>query len=320
MTDLLVFNRENKMIQMNKIIILIGILISTSAFSTPLSDKYTPESKKLLNQLQQEIKSTVLAVAESETSAGKDMTNFSYKMSIPAKQYINLGLSLDFENAEQGYPVVSVASGSIAQQLGIKPNDIILAINNERISGLPSEDVIAMLRSLSPGERLTLGIESAGEFKTFTTGLSSINIPSALLAIGSDASMAAEEGSENNEELPSPTNHCGMISVFYSTPEARDIFPVLIKKVNDLNIRKNLRTIKLSVGKHILYLDEEIDSGINFNTRRSKDVKRFEIEVKANTIYHLGAQFNRTKRFKTFSGEYWDPVVWKKSKRECSFD
>lgn len=278
---------------------------------------YTPQAKMLLDQLQQQLTTTMLAVAEHESKAGKNMAGFHYVLALPAQQLTNLGLVLDLADASNGYRVLSVSPGSTAENLAIKSNDYLVEINGIDVNQASSEQVSRLLFNLVPGEQLQLGVKSNGKIKTLATELAGQYVPAINLEIGGEsdaATMLVKDGDASNA--------CGVVSIFFHPPEARDIYPATINKIDDDHLKRGRNSYKLPVGKHTIYLHEQIDDrDLSFRSRgnRSTKAKSIEIAVAANTTYYLGAQYIRSKKFSTFDNGYWEPVLWKTSALTCKF-
>ena len=133
------------------------------------------------------------------------------------------------------------------------------------------------------------------------------------LLIVSSMQVNAEQSIQNNMA------NCGVVSVHVNPPKAKDIFPASIQKIDKDHLKRDRNSFKLSVGKHTILLQEYIDIK-NFTIRVRSRAKPLEINVEKNTIYHIGAKYNRDKGFKIHKGGYWSPVVWKTSNKECVFN
>jgi hypothetical protein len=67
----------------------------------------------------------------------------------------------DFGIRASGTRINRVVRGSNAEQVGLRPADVVLAINNQPVS--PGTDVADLLRSYPPGRPLLLSVERGGE-------------------------------------------------------------------------------------------------------------------------------------------------------------
>jgi hypothetical protein len=286
---------------------------SNIAQSTTVS-KITPESEQLVEQLKQQIKSTVSAITELENNAGNSIKNIHIQVDLPAKQSPNLGIVLDLDGEPQGYKVLSVTPGSLADSLNINPGDIITAINATTVTPNNKRKAFAELENSLPGDTLRLELNKKGSINVIETKVTGRYVPSIKLEIGSQPSSNASAQTEEANE-----NACGTVSVFFTPPETQRLYSAYVTKIDDNSVISKKESFRLKPGKHTVYLHELIDDP--FFKRRHRGIQRskpIEIDVKANTTYYLAAKFIKDKAFKQRKGEYWEPVIWKESvKGEC---
>jgi len=278
------------------------------------TQELTPESRALLEQLEAQIKGTVLAVSEYEQSAGRNMENFYFTANIPAQNSINLGMVLNTEKAAGGFEVLSVTPGGMAEKLAIVSGDRLLAINDIQVDKNTKDDALLQLQTLSPGESLKLALVSDGEVKNIDTIVEGQFVPGIKLELGTQSFATTTD--ENR--LGDAGGECGELSVFYSPPETRDIFPAFVSRINNESVMRNRHSFRLPPGKYIVSLHELIDDPF-FKPRGNwrKKAKEIEIDVQANKSYHLGAVFHRDKKYQLAKSEYWEPVIWRVKEREC---
>jgi hypothetical protein len=295
-----------------------SLTLSLSVLAVSKTEQYTSESTNLLSQLQEHIRVTLLAVSDNERRAGKSMHDFHYLLSVPAQEITYLGLILELDNANNGYEVLSVTPGSAADKLAIKSKDHILTINDITINNATTESAVRFLNNLKPGDILNLTVKSKESERKLTVELIGQYVPSIKLELGSDNSLVSMETDDLNR-VNNSSEVCGRVSIGLFTPEARDIYPATIHKIDDDNLKRNRNSFKLPIGKHTIFINEHINiKNFNNNSRSRRKAKSIEIDVKQHTTYHIGAKFNRNNKFKVRNGEYWTPTVWKKSNRECN--
>jgi len=293
-------------------ILLLILPLYFGNFAKAAESNYTEETKELLLKMQEQIESTLLVVSQNERNAGNDMSSFHYSIDIPAQKIIYLGLVLDTANSRDGYKVLSVTPGGVGDKLDIQPGDKVKAINNINMDSIDKTKVMDLLKDALKEDELSLAVESKGKFKVLTTKLTPNHIPEIKIEIGS---LGAMEISSTKESTA-----CGLVSIYNIPPEARDIYPVTVKMVDDLAMDGNLsrRTRHfLKPGKHTVYLREQISSSSWRVSKRKSSTKSLVIDVKANMSYEIGAQFIRSKRYEKASGEYWEPVVWRTKEKKC---
>jgi putative serine protease PepD len=81
-----------------------------------------------------------------------------------------LGISLtDRRDGGSGAVVAEVQSDSPAGKAGLKVRDLVLAINDQPITG--QDALIAIIRDSAPGDKITIEVERDGERKVFTATL-----------------------------------------------------------------------------------------------------------------------------------------------------
>lgn len=316
------FKRSNKLKLSS---VLIAGFMSSFLNAAP---RLTAESQQLLQQLSDQIKGTVIAIGQNEVKAGKKAEDIYIALDFPAQKEAKLGLVLDLENANSGYRVLSTTPGGFAEQLNIESGDVITHVNDTEVSGSNNQQLLKDIQMLTPGERIKLAVNRNGQVHDFDAQLTGRYIPEIKLEVGSqfssenqsDNSGAKDPGGEEEADKENTNNQCGRVSVFFRPPESRDLYPAKISKVDDESYLIGKSTFRLAPGKHIVKLHERITYR---HLRRKKGIQKakpLEIDVKPNTNYYLAAKFIRSKRMKMVKEEYWEPVVWKTSERECELD
>jgi hypothetical protein len=292
------------------IVVIASLMFGTLVNAEADTKMYTKESKQLLEQLQQHIEDTLRKISDIESQAGNDINGYLYSVEVPAKkEAIYIGLIMDEEKDLDGYRVLSVTPGSLADKLQIEEGDVILSINQIEISPSTRAQALHSLRALKAGDTLTMSILHRGSYRELDAKITTTHLPDYTLQVGSHSSA------NSSDEL----EECGEISISILPPETQDMYQVSVNKIDGetvLNINGNFR---LALGSHTLELIEHIRDPY-FARRRGemKNAKMLEIDVEPDIRFHLAAKFNRNNRSKLVEGGYWDPVVWKKSKRECN--
>jgi len=155
-----------------------------TANAKPETHAYTPESQLLLKKMQDNIKAYLVEISEIEKKSGKTMHDFNYEMIIPAQENIFLGLVLNTIDLKNGFIVLSVASGSIANKMGLLPTDEILEINEMELTRSNKLKALETLKVLSVEQKLSLKIKSKGINKVLSTTIKANNTPRFRLTIG----------------------------------------------------------------------------------------------------------------------------------------
>lgn len=288
---------------------VLGLANSTLSHAAQSSE----ESKQLLNNLVEEIKVTMNAIAQAEKRAGADPSDLDLSLEIPASLSPNLGLVMDL-NAKEGFKVLSVSPQSVADKLGIQSQDVILSVNEiETTSQAHRDKAFEELAYVVAGDKLNLTIDKQGAVTQLQAEVEGQIIPAIKLQIGRfDGGDNSDNPETSNSSAGANGEACGIVSVFNRPPQTKELFRAYIRQINDDNVNRRRFKFKLPPGKHTLYVHEIINDV--FFTRRSKLIQRaekLEVEVEANKTYHIAAEFNRALKNKQRNNEYWQPVVWK---------
>ena len=277
--------------------------------SSTIGSQTTPESEALIDDMVKQIVSTMSAVADAEKKAGNDASNLHIELDIPSSKSPNLGLVLDVDDA-QGYKVMSVSPGSLADKLQITTGNIIIAINGVNTKNDTQRLAFVELENTLPGDTITLKLNKQGSISSVKAIVEGQYTPSIKLEIGDASIVANNTTSQIIEELDETS--CGKVSVFFKPPFTRNLHYANVTRINDRNVNSDRESFRLSPGKHTVYLHEMIaDSMFTRRSRSLQTAKTLEIDVKANTTYYLAAKFIRKNRSEQRNGGYWEPVVWK---------
>ena len=270
---------------------------------------YSEESQQLLQQLQSHIEDTLRKISDIESKAGNEINGYLYSVEVPAKkEAIYIGLVMDEEAGLDGYRVLSVTPGSLADKLQITEGDVILSINSIKISNESKAKALHSLRALRAGDTLSMTILHQGSYRELDAKINTTHLPDYTFQVG--PSFAA-----NGKDLAD----CGEISISILPPETQDMYRVSVNKIDGETVLSINGNFQLALGSHELELIEHIRDPY-FARRRGemKNAKTIEIEVEPDIRFHLAAKFNRNERAKLNSGGYWDPVVWKKTPKKCT--
>ena len=136
----------------------------------------------------------------------------------------------------------------------------------------------------------------------------------AVLFIFAPLSAFADEAPTESAQ----NSQCGIISIYKKPPEAKNIYRVNINSIDGVFVGSRSHSFQLSPGKHKIKVIEQITDSY-FTRRRGEmlNYKTFEVDVKADGKYYLGAKYIRKNRSKLKSGEYWEPIIWKTSNSSC---
>ena len=220
----------------------------------------------------------------------------------PARRFYDWGAVLD-----KSFTVVAVTPGSDAATMGIKKGDKVLSVNGKLTERQPLKEVLAQFSELAEGDVLTVKVERAGKKQSFATKVHVQIMPAWKLEI---------KGKQSQEQALTK-GRCGRVSVFFTPPQTRDLYPAYVNSIDGEGVLRSKDTFRLSPGDHQIMLHELIT---DYRLRRGPGMelaKPITIHVEPDTIYYLAAKFLPAKRFKLFKEEYWEPVVWQVQHREC---
>jgi len=299
-----------------KRLIIISLLLSFSCFAENKTE-LMPESKQLLQQLEQEIDNTLLTISKIEAN-GENAKNIYLTLNKPMKKIFDLGIVIDTDEPNKGLKVISISPNSIASEQGIDVNSYIVKVNEITISSETMSQALSQLTNVKDSEELILSLSYENKLRDISIIVKGNYVPPYSLVIGSELSEVSLIEPESSLIEGNTKPACGRVSLFSNPPETRYLFPVSIHSIDSEAKIIGNEYFALPVGKHIIYLNDRIDSRYRSTRGRSMSkAKGIEIDIKANITYHLAAKFNPRKKFKTSSGEYWEPVIWKTSERDC---
>jgi len=300
-------------------LILFGLTPLFTSFVNGTENSYTKESQALLIKMQQEIKGTLLTISQNELKAGKDINNLSFKTQIPVHHNFHLGLELDTKKPENGYVILSIIPGSIADKLSISVGDTIIAINGKKIG--PNYSISEQLQASLKNQKLTFEVKSEGKVRILTTKIDPLYIPQISLEIGTEQALA-----NNSKNAQYDTNACGQVHFAEHIIGSKIIYPVYITKINDKNKRlgstgyqkdapyENKIQHNLKTGKNTITLTSPgaQSEALQRRSMRAKKVQKkiFEINIEKNKTYYLAAQVNKIAKT-------WKPIIYKIENEEC---
>ncbi|WP_341502644.1 PDZ domain-containing protein [Gallaecimonas sp. GXIMD4217] len=223
-------------------------------------------------------------------------------MEEPARRYYDWGAVLN-----KTLTVVAVSPGSDAQLMGVKKGDRLVAFNGSAVAGEPLKAVLARFETLEQQQPFSVTLAREGKEIQATTKANVKVTPAWRLEIGEVAAKSAPA-----------VEGCGRVSVFFTPPEARDLYPAFVNAIDGEGVLRSRHSFKLAAGTHSIDLHELItDRRLKRRGGGLQEAKTIEIDVKPNTTYYLAAEFIPEQRYKTFKDGFWKPVVWKTSEVSC---
>ncbi|WKE65722.1 PDZ domain-containing protein [Gallaecimonas kandeliae] len=223
----------------------------------------------------------------------------------PARRYYDWGAVLN-----KSFEVMAVTPTSDAAKMGIQKGDQVLSINGKLTERRDLKEVLAQFSDLDDGDVLSVMVQRGKDKLSFSSKVHFQVMPAWRLEIQPKDNTAASE--------PKATGQCGRISVFFTPPQAHDLYPAFVNTIDGEGVLRTKDSFKLSPGDHDVAIHELInDYRLTYRGGGMELAKHIKIHVEANNIYYLAAKFIPEKRFKTYRDEYWEPVVWKVATKAC---
>ncbi len=265
------------------------------------SDFKSKEAKVLAEKLKQSINRTMVKIVEYEKRAGVKEEQLSITIQQESGLQTSLGAVLDKDNR-----VLLITHDSQAESMGLLAGDIIQVfnINDQKIDA--TKDF-----KLKSGDELKLQVFRDNQSLVLVNKVTDTVVPAWQLRVFND-------NQENTDNGNLSDSACGRVSVFFTPPETKRLYNTYFSKINEKNLLRSRESIKLTPGKHILYMHELIPfREIRYRKKSLNRAKPIEIEIEPNKTYYLAAKFDSKNRYKQRNEEYWDPVIWKVVDRKC---
>ncbi len=299
-----------------------------TAHAATSANNYTPaaNSRQLRDQLQSLV--TQLAVSGA---FGENARSLNLSLNTPAHRVTDLGVLIDTAraaNAHDGLRVLGTSPGSTAARAGLRPGDILVAVNGTSLRHLGKDDrgqplAVATLKSAVAGlpdaAALHLQVKRNGALINVDAQVHSIYVPAIKIMLGSAAIAATD--ARSNSESSAADNGCGRISTFDVAPRGKRQYHARILLLDGVSPNSRQQTFRVKPGKHVLLVSEDIPTlqmGVGeIATGRRHTRKILHVDVKPDTTLMIGAQLHLDKVTQLNNGKYWDPVVWRVVERAC---
>ncbi len=281
---------------MKKIILFFAIVFCSGP---SFAEFESEDAEALAEELRHYINVTISKIIELESNQNPNAKEIDFSLEQINEEKHELGLVLN-----KGQRVIAVTPGSLSDKLGIVSGDILkkLAIDGVEVNHRA---------------KFTMKTGASIDAKIIRNG-NSLRLKDTISGSDFDWQLKVDSYvlTETNDE--NIGKDCGRLSVFFKPPEAKNYYPVMFKQLNSKAISLGRTNLKVPPGKHTIKLHELINSH-GFRIRRpfyakGKDI---DINVEPNKTYYLAAEFDSSKRMKSKGEEYWKPIVWKVTEREC---
>ncbi|MGA9335831.1 MAG: PDZ domain-containing protein [Rudaea sp.] len=226
--------------------------------------------------------------------------------------------SASASHAREGLRVLGATPGSVADQLGLRPGDLLVDVNGISLRDLGAD---ANGRALASA--------------TFNTRIASLpqSVPLRLLVVRDGVNMAmnaplhaqavASTDVTEGDTLAASTAHgCGRISTLDGAPRSKHQYHASVLLLDgaapDPTGQQNYL---VKSGVHELLIAEDIpalETGLGQTARARRHTrKKLAVTVLPNTTYMVAAQLHVDKVDELSTGGYWDPLVWREIPEAC---
>ncbi|MBU6200295.1 MAG: hypothetical protein KGI64_01500 [Xanthomonadaceae bacterium] len=232
----------------------------------------------------------------------------------------SLGLlvdSADARAAHDGLRVLGATPGSVADQLGLRPGDVLVDVNGTSLANLGADaDGHALAAAALNTSLANLPAASALRLRVLRDGVSlAMNAPLQAAAVSSATNAAAD---------PPAAGGCGRISIFDVAPRSEHLYRAKILLLDGVTPGPSgTPSFRVSAGTHKLLVAEDIptdEMGVgDFATLRAgrNTSKELTVTIKPDTTALLAAKLHPDKAADFAHGAYWDPVIWREIHESC---
>ncbi|MBS0571429.1 MAG: PDZ domain-containing protein [Proteobacteria bacterium] len=234
-----------------------------------------------------------------------------------------LGLLVDSASAQaahDGLRVLGATPGSVADQLGLRPGDLIVDVNGTALANLGADANGRALAAATFNAALAeLPQASPLRLRILRDGVTlALNSPSRTAA-----STAPTDVAEAAPATPA-TGGCGRISTFDVAPRNQHLYRAKILLLDGTtpgptgtpSFRVSAGTHKLLVAENIPTEQMGVGSIASLRSRRDTS-KTLIVTVQPDTTSLLAARLNTDKASEFAHGAYWDPVIWRVIAEKC---
>ena len=308
-----------------KTLIPMALLICSASFAADNQDPAAAEQR-----LREDVQSLLAHMAASG-ALGKQPQNLHLRVEQPAQRVSDLGVLIDSASADrarEGLRVLGTTPGGTAERLGLRPGDVLVAVNGTSLRNLGSDPdgkalaattLKSAVEGLPDAKPLQLDVEREGNLLALNAPVHSVLLPALSIEVGSAAASATAEASPP----PAESEGCGRISTFdVASPSAQQYHAKLILLDGTSPISGH-ETYRVSAGEHHLLVAEDIPTNfmgagpIGTWRTRNHSYKPLTVVVKPGTTAMIAAQLHTDRVSEISRGGYWDPVMWREVPEAC---
>lgn len=294
-------------------------------------------SPQAAQRVRQDMQAT-LSNLGSSGALGQHPDQVAVSLDEPARRVTSLGALVDStsaQSARDGLHVLGATPGSNADRLGLRPGDVIVAVNGTSLRDLGADQqgralaattLKTVVDGLPDDATLQFAVLRGGNPVTLSGPLDPVYLPAMHVELGGAVASAdvhpADTIASGAPAAAASTDGCGRISMFDVAPRGEHLYGVRILLI-DGNTPGPLGTpaFRVTAGEHHLLVAENIPTqqlGVGeFATFRRQTNKPLTVNVKPGTTAMVAAQLHPGKTTQLNNGGYWDPVVWREVPEAC---
>jgi len=278
--------------------------------------------------LRHDLQSTLSHLAETG-ALGQHPDQVSMRMDEPAQRITTLGALVDStsaRSAQDGLHVLGATPDSTADRLGLRPGDVIVAVNGTSLRNLGADEhgralAAATMRSvvadLPDAAPINVNVVRGGSAVTLTAAVQSVYLPAMHVELGAAAGSA---GASTMTAVDG--GGCGRISAFDVAPRGERLYGVRILLLDGTTPGPyGTPSFRVGAGEHRLLVAENIPTralGVGeIATLRRQTSKPLIVTVRPGKTALIAAQLHLGSTTDLAHGSYWDPVVWKEIDESC---
>jgi PDZ domain len=264
---------------------------------------------------------------------GEHPEQISLHLDEPAHRVMNLGVLVDSagpERARDGLRVLGATPGSIAEHLGLRPGDVIVAVNGISLRGLGADadghalaamTLKSTVEALADSAPLQLDVLRAGDAVALNAPVHSVYLPALRMELGA-AALATTGAADSGTTSADAGGGCGRVSTWDVAPRSDRQYHARIVLIDGVTPGPSGgETYRVSAGTHRLLVAEDIPTrqigaGEIASLRRDTN-KELTVTVKPGTTSMVAAQLHLDKIGEVMRGGFWDPVVWREIALSC---
>jgi hypothetical protein len=326
-----------------RLLYLLAAAAATAQAADPVSGGQAPATIAAVNaadsateqRLRQDVQLMLSRLAASG-ALGQHPDQITLRLDEPAQRVTNLGILVDSTSAERardGLRVLGSTPGSTGEHLGLRPGDVIVAVNNTSLRSLGADAdgralAAATLKStveaLPDAASLRLDVLRDGEALAMNAPLQSVTLPALRMELGAATLANADSGAADSGtgSRTSTGAGCGRISTFDVASRGDRQYHARIILLDGVTPGPSGGEVyRVAAGEHKLLVAENIPTRqMGFSeiaSMRRNTSKELIVTVKPDTTAMVAAQFHQDKGGDLAHGTYWDPVVWREVPESC---